>query len=45
MPGGPQVQPLALVFAFTVSGGKITAIDMAADPGRLRRLNLEIIDG
>jgi len=34
-----------LIFAFTVSSGKITAIDMAAGPGRLRRLNLEIIDG
>ena len=39
-PGGrPRV-----VFAFTIGGGKIVAIDLLADPERLRRLNLAILD-
>jgi RNA polymerase sigma factor (sigma-70 family) len=39
-PGGkPRV-----VFTFTIAGGKITAIDMTADPGRLRQLDLAILD-
>jgi hypothetical protein len=36
--GKPRV-----VFAFTISGGKVTAIDMTAGPGRLRQLDLKII--
>jgi RNA polymerase sigma-70 factor (ECF subfamily) len=39
-PGGtPRV-----VMGFTVSGGKIVAIDMLADPARLGQLELEILD-
>jgi len=39
-PGGkPRV-----VFTFTIAGGKITAIDMTADPGRLGQLDLAILD-
>jgi RNA polymerase sigma factor (sigma-70 family) len=33
------------VGAFTVSGGKIVEIDILADPERLRRLDLTILDG
>jgi RNA polymerase sigma factor (sigma-70 family) len=33
------------VGGFTVRGGKIVAIDILADPARLRRLDLTIIDG
>jgi RNA polymerase sigma factor (sigma-70 family) len=33
------------VGGFTVRGGKIVAIDMLADPARLRRLDLTILDG
>ena len=36
--GKPRV-----VFRLTISGGKITAIDMTADPGRLRQPGLKII--
>jgi RNA polymerase sigma factor (sigma-70 family) len=39
-PGG---QP-RVVFTFTITGGKITAIDMTADPGRLRQLHLAVLD-
>jgi hypothetical protein len=40
-PGGrPRV-----VFGFTITGGKIVAIDLIADPERLRRLDLTIVDG
>lgn len=39
-PGG---QP-RVVFAFTVHRGKITAIDMIADPGRVRELDLVVGD-
>jgi RNA polymerase sigma factor (sigma-70 family) len=40
-PGGrPRV-----VFTFTISGGTIAAIDMTADPGRLRRLDVAITGG
>ena len=35
--GKPRV-----VFRLTISGGKITAIDMTADPGRLRQPGLKI---
>jgi RNA polymerase sigma factor (sigma-70 family) len=40
VPGGtPRV-----IFTFTMTGEKIAAIDMTADPGRLRRLDLAILD-
>ena len=40
-PGGrPRV-----VFGFTISGGKIVAIDLLADPGRIRQLDLVVLDG
>jgi RNA polymerase sigma factor (sigma-70 family) len=39
-PGG---QP-RVVFTFTITGGKITAIDMIADPGRVNPLNITILD-
>jgi RNA polymerase sigma-70 factor (ECF subfamily) len=39
-PGG---QPRA-VFRFEVAGGRILAIDLLADPERLRRLDLELLD-
>jgi hypothetical protein len=32
------------VFNFTIAGGKIVAIDILADPGRLSRLDLTILD-
>jgi hypothetical protein len=39
-PGGrPRV-----VFGFTIAGGKIIEIEMVADPERLRRLDLAILD-
>ena len=39
-PGGrPRV-----VFAFTIRGGKIVAIDLLADPERLRQLDLAILN-
>jgi RNA polymerase sigma factor (sigma-70 family) len=39
-PGGrPRV-----VFGFTITGGKIVEIDLIADPDRLRRLDLAILD-
>ena len=38
--GRPRV-----VFGFTISGGKIIAIDLVADPERLERLELEIQGG
>jgi len=39
-PGGrPRV-----VFTFTIAGGKIVAIDILADPDRLSRLDLTILD-
>jgi RNA polymerase sigma factor (sigma-70 family) len=40
-PGG---QP-RVVFAFTITGGKIVAIDLLADPDRLRQLDLAVLDG
>jgi Sigma-70 region 2 len=40
IPGG---QP-RVVFTFTITGGKITAIDMTADPARLRQLDLALLD-
>jgi len=39
MPGGR----LRVVYSFTVSGDRITAIDLIADPDRLGRLDLEIM--
>jgi RNA polymerase sigma-70 factor (ECF subfamily) len=33
------------VGAFTVRGGKIVAIDILADPERLRQLDLAVLDG
>jgi RNA polymerase sigma-70 factor (ECF subfamily) len=39
-PGG---QP-RVVFDFTMSNGKIVAIDLFADPERLRRLDLAVVD-
>jgi len=33
-----------VVFRLTISGGKITAIDMIAGPGRLRQVDLRITD-
>ena len=39
---GPRERPLA-VMAFTVTGGKITAINALADPERLARLDLSAI--
>jgi len=40
-PGGrPRV-----VFSFTITRGKIVAIDLLADPTRLRQLDLEILNG
>jgi RNA polymerase sigma factor (sigma-70 family) len=32
-----------MVFGFTISGGKIAAIDMLADPGHIRRLDLVVL--
>ena len=37
--GRPRV-----VFAFTVDGGRITGIDLVADPERLGRLELTVLD-
>src|SRR5215468_6677390 len=34
-----------MVFGFTVSGGKIVAIDLLADPERIRRLDLVVLRG
>jgi RNA polymerase sigma-70 factor (ECF subfamily) len=39
-PGG---QP-RVVFGFTIAGGMITRIDLVADPERLRRLDLAVLD-
>jgi RNA polymerase sigma factor (sigma-70 family) len=39
-PGG---QP-RVVFGFTITGGTITRIDLVADPERLRRLDLAVLD-
>jgi RNA polymerase sigma-70 factor (ECF subfamily) len=40
MDGKPRV-----VFRFTVAGGRVTAIDMVADPDRVSHLDLAILDG
>jgi len=40
-PGG---QP-RVVFGFTITRGKIVAIDILADPARLQKLNLSVLDG
>jgi RNA polymerase sigma-70 factor, ECF subfamily len=34
-----------MVFGFTIGGGKIAAIDMLADPGRIRQLDLVVLRG
>jgi RNA polymerase sigma-70 factor (ECF subfamily) len=39
-----QGRPLS-VMAFTVAGGRIVAIDVLADPDRLRALDLAGLDG
>jgi RNA polymerase sigma-70 factor (ECF subfamily) len=39
MGGQPRV-----VFRFTVAGGRITGIEMLADPARLREMDLQILD-
>lgn len=33
-----------MVFGFTMARGKIVAIDLLADPERLRQLDLAVID-
>jgi RNA polymerase sigma factor (sigma-70 family) len=38
----PRGKPL-VVFGFTITGGKIAAIELIADPDRLRRLDLTIL--
>ena len=40
-PGG---RPWA-VFAFTIAGGRIIAVDLIADPERLARLDVELLEG
>jgi hypothetical protein len=40
----PHGRPV-FVMAFTVSGGRIAAIDVLADPERLERLDLSALDG
>jgi len=40
----PHGQP-RVVFTFTITRGKIAAIDMTADPGRLRQFDVAITDG
>jgi hypothetical protein len=44
MAWAPHGQP-RVIFTFTVTRGKITAIDMTADPSRLRELDVAIMDG
>lgn len=39
----PRGRPFS-VMGFTVTGGKIVAIDALADPARLRRLDLTVLD-
>nr|WP_239000886.1 hypothetical protein [Jiangella asiatica] len=40
VPGGH----LGAVFAFTVTGGRIVAIDVISDPERIRQLDVELLD-
>gem|GEM_PF-1641855 len=43
----PAVAPrgkLIMVLRFTIAGGKITEIDVVADPERLRQLELAVLD-
>jgi RNA polymerase sigma-70 factor (ECF subfamily) len=35
---------LLLVLAFTFRGGKVVEVDVLADPARLRRLDLAVLD-
>jgi hypothetical protein len=42
--GAPGGRP-RVVFGFTITRGRITAIDLVADPEQLRRLGLAILDG
>jgi len=39
----PRGRP-RVVFGFTITGGKIVEIDLIADPARLRRLDLAVLD-
>src|SRR5829696_9759713 len=41
---GPRGR-LFLVLGFTITDGKITDIDVVADPARLRQLDLAVLDG
>jgi hypothetical protein len=41
---GPRGQ-LFLVLGFTITDGRITEIDVVADPARLRQLDLAVLDG
>jgi RNA polymerase sigma-70 factor (ECF subfamily) len=34
-----------VVFGFTITDGRIVAIDMVADPERIGRLDLSILEG
>ncbi|WP_433413213.1 hypothetical protein ACQP1V_28960 [Microtetraspora malaysiensis] len=40
----PAGQP-RVVFGFTFTDGKVTAIDVLADPEHLERLDLQFLDG
>lgn len=40
----PHGEP-RVAFGFTIVGGKIVAIDLVADPGRLGELDLVILEG
>ncbi|NBM20454.1 RNA polymerase sigma factor SigJ [Streptomyces sp. GC420] len=42
--GAAQGRPVS-VMAFTIGGGRIVAIDILADPERLRALDLKVLDG
>lgn len=44
MAWAPHGQP-RVIFTFTVTRGKVTAIDMTANPSRLRELDVAIMDG
>jgi len=41
-PGGGRPR---VVFGFTITGGKIVAITLVADPARLRELDVAILAG
>jgi RNA polymerase sigma-70 factor, ECF subfamily len=46
VPGAVWIQKgkLRVVFAFTVSGGRVTAIDLAADPARIAEVDVELLE-